>query len=30
MSLYFQKARDPLSSLTHLIGAVLFYLGTVF
>ena len=30
MSLYFRKARDPLSSLTHLIGAVLFSLGTVF
>ena len=29
MPLYFEKARDPVSSLTHLLGAVAFALGTV-
>ena len=29
MPLYFEKARDPISSLTHLLGAVAFALGTV-
>ena len=29
MALYFEKAREPVSSLTHLLGAVVFALGTV-